>query len=64
MYTSIPMRGRIKESHCVITKISPSDNSREVAKHDSITLNLINLIATSNDNVVNTSFHNKYCSVN
>ena len=45
------MRGRIKESHCVITKIllgdnklSPSDNSREVPKRIQLILTLINVI--------------------
>ena len=37
LINSIPMRGRITESHWVLTKISPSDNSREV-------LNMIQLI--------------------
>ena len=52
------MRGRIKESYWVITKISlsPSDNSREVLT------NMFDL--TSNDNVANASVHDDYCSVN
>ena len=38
--SSIPMRGRIKESYWVITKLSPSDNSKEVHTNDSITFDL------------------------
>ena len=34
---SIPMNGRLKESHWAITKISPNDNSREA-------LNMIQLL--------------------
>ena len=37
IYISIPMRGRIKESNWVISKLSSSDNSREV-------LNMIQLL--------------------
>ena len=41
---SIPMRGRIKESCWVITKISLGDNSREVLNMVQLLLILINLI--------------------
>ena len=38
--TSIPMRGWIKESYWVITKVSPSDKQKGGTDHDSITFDL------------------------